>query len=372
MRCTYCAFNVYTDQTDLFDAYVDAVVDEIGWLGREESFAVHTIYFGGGTPSLLTIGQIGRILEAVNAHTHLSHAAEISLEANPGTIDHAYFTGLYGVGVNRLSLGMQSAHADQLALFGRLHSAAATQQAMYDARRAGFENISLDLIYGAPQQTRLMWQASLQHAVSLAPNHFSLYALILKPGTDITRRIKYGELPSPDDDLVADMYDDATDMLAAASYDQYELSSWGRPSRHNLQYWRNLPYLGVGAGAHGYARGTRTVNAMRPEIYIRQVQTQPEQPGRFPATPATIKHETIDVTTDMAETLFMGLRLLQEGVTFEGFARRYNVDLQQRFSTELERLVARGLLQMDSDGIRLTQQARLISNVVFREFLADE
>ncbi len=371
MRCTYCAFNVYTDQEALIGTYVNALTDEIAFVGQQRRLDVHTVYFGGGTPSLLTPAQVARILEAVAAHMHLRSDAEVTLEANPGKIDHTYFTGLRSAGVNRLSLGMQSAHEQELALFGRLHRMDAVRQAVTDARRARFENLSLDLIYGNPHQTREMWQTTLHAALELEPDHFSLYALILKSGTDMTRRIKYGELPAPDDDLTADMYDDATVILGAAGYDQYELSSWGRPSAHNLQYWRNLPYIGLGAGAHGYVQRTRTVNAMRPEVYIRRLQSTPSENLTFPTTPATIKTEPVDDAADMAETLFMGLRLLHEGVAFADFARRYDIALREHFPDELATLSRRGLILVDAERVRLTQQARLISNVVFREFLED-
>ena len=191
----------------------------------------------------------------------------------------------------------------------------------------------------------------------------------MEPGTDITRRIKYGELPTPDDDLAADMYDDATELLATAGFDQYELSSWGRTSQHNLQYWRNLSYLGLGAGAHGYAARIRTVNAMRPEVYIERLQIASPPASAFPTTPATIKHETLDDATDMAETLFMGLRLLNEGVSLPAFNARYGVDLYERFISQIKRLESQNLLKVENDRMRLTQSARFISNRVFREFL---
>ncbi|PJF42034.1 MAG: coproporphyrinogen III oxidase, partial [Phototrophicales bacterium] len=263
------------------------------------------------------------------------------------------------IGINRLSLGMQSAHQAELSLFGRWHTFQEVIGAVETARRVGFDNISLDLIYGVPHQTCEMWRATLQAALDLAPDHFSIYALILESGTEITRRIKHKELPMPDEDLTADMYDDATMMLANANYPQYEISSWGKPSEHNLQYWRNLPYLGLGAGAHGYIHRIRTVNVMRPEIYIRRMQSL-ERDMRFPLTPATMRHEHLDEATDMAETLFMGLRLLNEGVSLSGFKARYGIDLQVRFGAEIQKLIGQNLLVIDNDRLKLTKRARLI------------
>ena len=352
--------------------YVDAVVAEIKCLATLHGQRVHTVYFGGGTPSLLPPSEIGRILQAIRLHFELATDAEITLEANPGTIDLAYFQALRANGVNRLSMGMQSAHDSELEMFGRLHRMDAVAQAMQDARKAGFENISLDLIYGNPHQTREMWRKTVQTAIALKPDHFSIYSLILEAGTEISRRIKYGELPNPDDDLVADMYDDVTLLMAEAGYDQYELSSWGRPSRHNLQYWRNLPYLGLGAGAHGYIDQKRTVNVMRPEIYINNLLENTTIFNKpLPATPATMTIETIDRQTDMAETIFMGLRLLNEGIQRTHFNARYGVSLHEYFADEITQLVQQGLLLNDEHSVRLTAKARLISNVVFRKFLQE-
>ncbi len=352
----------------LIDQYVTALIQEIEIASASQFLPAHTVYFGGGTPSLLSAEQVAAILTTIRQHFELASNAEITLEANPGTVDLAKFEALHAAGINRLSIGMQSAHQSELSLFGRWHEFDGVVKAVENARAAGFNNLSLDLIYGIPNQTRAMWEATLQAALNLHPDHFSIYALILESGTEITRRIKYQELPMPDDDLAADMYDDTTDLLAAAGYVQYEISSWGRPSAHNIQYWRNLPYLGLGAGAHGYVQRTRTVNAMRPEIYIQRMQNPP-MPHTFPATPATIKQEFIDDATDMAETLFMGLRLLNEGVSFAAFQTRYGLDLRARFGPEIKKLITQNLLTIIDDHLLLTQQARLISNYVFRHFL---
>lgn len=353
---------------DLIDPYVDALCQEIQIVSDGRMLPAHTVYLGGGTPSLLSANHVAQILSTIRTHFQLSPDAEITLEANPGTVDLPTLKALHSAGINRLSLGMQSAHLSELTLFGRWHTFATVTQAVNDARVAGFDNLSLDLIYGVPNQTRQMWRETLQAALDLHPDHFSIYALILESGTEITRRIKYQELPTPDDDLAADMYDDTTALLGAAGYRQYEISSWGRPSGHNTQYWRNLPYFGVGAGAHGYIDRFRTVNAMRPEVYIQRMQNPPVT-YTFPATPATIKQEPIDAATDMAETLFMGLRLLNEGVSFSAFQARYGVDLRVRFGDEIDKLMGQGLLVIVGDSLRLTQQARLISNYVFRHFL---
>lgn len=375
IRCTYCAFNTYTDQNHLVEDYVQALIREIRFIGHslpDNQLKAHTIYFGGGTPSLLESQQVERIVESVHQEFAVISDAEVSLETNPGTIDFEKLRGFRLAGVTRLSIGMQSAHQSELALFGRLHQHQEVIEAVELARKAGFENINLDLIYGVPNQTQKMWDNSVKAALDLSPDHLSLYALSLEAGTEMTRQVKYHELPSPDSDLTADMYEDATALLDSAGFVQYEISNWEMAEKaceHNLQYWRNLPYLGLGAGAHGYANRMRTVNAMRPEVYIERLNTKIEAPSEFPKTPATIKAASIDRDTDMAETLFMGLRLLEEGLSLSDFEARYGERVEDRFAGEIKQLVHKGLLVMDEDRLKLTQAARLISNHVFQHFV---
>lgn len=369
-HCSYCAFNIYTHLDALKDAYVEAVCQEIRWLARGEK--VHTVYFGGGTPSLLSPAQVEKILTAVRESFELIEPNEITLEANPGTVTQNYFDTLFQLGVNRLSLGMQSAHAAELTLFGRDHTVSDTARSMDMARKAGFENISLDLIYGVPFQTLDMWQQTLTHALNLHPDHFSLYALQVESGTEIARRIKYGDLPALDDDLTADMYESASDMLENAGFPQYEISSWGKKqSLHNLQYWYNLPYLGLGAGAHGYAAGQRTVNVMRPEKYIERL-TQQTAALTYPRTAATQSIQPIDRDDEMFETVMLRLRLLREGLPRVIFEQRFGESLDSRYGKMIQKLKMQGLLEERTDTLYLTPQARLISNRVFEAFLPEK
>lgn len=370
-RCSYCAFNIYTDRLAIADSYIAALGQEAGWLGRGEP--VHTLYFGGGTPSLLTLAQVEAALGHLHQGFQILPDAEITFEINPETVDHAYLVGLRDLGVNRLSIGMQSAHQSELALYGRHHTLDGTAACYAMARQAGFQNISLDLIYGAPAQTLEQWDLSLQTAITFGPEHFSLYAMQLESGTRLTNQVKRGELPKPDDDLVADMYDLATERLAAAGYEQYEISSWCKPdyaSQHNLQYWRNRPYLGLGAGAHGCAGGERTANIMRPENYIQRLANQ-YQPLAYPRTAATQLHERIDAETEKFETVMLNLRLLQEGLSREAYQARYGESLESRYGAEITRLKAGGLLKELDGVLTLTPQARLISNRVFEAFLPE-
>lgn len=269
-RCSYCDFNTYAGLEKLIPAYVAALCAEIRLAGsaahRSDRLPLHTVFLGGGTPSLLPLGELERIFSAVRESFYLLPEAEISLEANPGTVDLASLQGMRQLGVNRLSLGMQSAHGDELELLGRIHSFEQVVQALELARAAGFGNLNLDAIFGLPEQPLARWEQTLRRAVALEPEHLSLYALTLEAGTPLLKQVEAGGLPEPDPDLAADMYDLATELLGSAGYLQYEISNWakhtgnglsevGNPAyacRHNLQYWRNGPYLGVGAGAHSY------------------------------------------------------------------------------------------------------------------------
>jgi oxygen-independent coproporphyrinogen-3 oxidase len=370
-RCTYCAFNTYTNVEALIPTYVQAMRSELGWLGRGTTQPLHTLYFGGGTPSLLSTAQISSILETCKQAFTLAPDAEITLEANPGTVDYSYLQQLRRTGVNRLSLGMQSAHTQELRLFARQHTVDAVAKAMHDARCAGFENISLDLIYGVPNQTLQMWRESVETALLLRPDHLSMYALGLETGTSMAKWVERGWLPTPDDDLAADMYELADTLACSAGLQQYEISNWARPGlacRHNLQYWRNEPYLGVGAGAHGYAAGIR-YEVVKPiqryiDLAMQQMGSLP-----FPMTPTIERHESIDMLGQMAEHMMTGLRLIGEGVNVSDFRERFGRPLEQVYGEALDKLVTYDLLCREGDAIRMTPRARLLSNQVFLQFM---
>jgi oxygen-independent coproporphyrinogen-3 oxidase len=374
-KCTYCAFNTYTNQEHLFDAFVTALCREIRSVGeRAPDRQVSTIFFGGGTPSLLRPEQIANVLETVGAQFVVASDAEISLEANPNDIDLAYARGLRQAGINRISLGMQSANKNELALFARRHDNDQTAQAVSALRAAGFDDLNLDLIYGIPHQTIDDWAWSLKQMLALQPDHISLYALGLEDGTPMQDWVARGRLPVPDDDLAADMYDLATDMLARAGYAQYEISNWAKPGhacKHNLQYWRNLPYLGLGPGAHGYAGDTRYAVLLSPQRYIRALAGEADGAVRYPlslaADPNTVVR--VDRHSEMAETLIMGLRLTEEGIERSSFRARFGIDLLDAHGPVIDRYTRYGLLDVTEQRVRLTRAGRLLSNTIFRELV---
>jgi oxygen-independent coproporphyrinogen-3 oxidase len=362
-------------------AYMDALIREVEGLAAsvEDSLPVHTVFFGGGTPSLLPAGDLARILEAIRAHYALDPEAEISLEANPGTLSLAQLEALRAAGFNRLSLGVQSASPEELRLLERGHDFPDVIRAVSWARRAGFANINLDLIFALPAQTLAAWQRNLELALGLQPEHLSLYALSIEHGTPFKEMSARGLFPLPDPDLAAEMYEHAMQRLGAVGYAHYEISNWARRGpdgallacRHNLQYWRSWPYAGFGAGAHGWLDGHRTANVLAPAAYIERLSS-PDPAFRFPRTPASVSAERLDARRTMGDTLMMGLRLLEEGVSARDFNARFGQSLDAVYGAAIARLEARQLLEHagpQQDTLRLTPRGRLLGNQVFMEFV---
>jgi oxygen-independent coproporphyrinogen-3 oxidase len=385
VRCSYCDFNTFAGLEALMPAYVQALSREILQVSRAAEQAgpgrpeVTTIFFGGGTPSLLPVGQLARILDELRRAFILMGDCEISLEANPGTVDAGQLAALRSLGVNRLSFGVQSAQEAELRLLDRLHTFAQAVEAVAWARQAGFDNLNLDLIYGIMGQTLAGWQDTLRRAVELNPEHLSLYALTVEEGTPMHARVLAGDLPTPDPDLAADMYEWARDELRAAGYRHYEISNWARADRrdpgptphyacrHNLGTWRLQPYLGLGAGAHGSVPGWRYANVRSPQDYVRcmgQAQPQP-----FPFTSAVEEKWPIDRQTEMRETMMLGFRLLEEGVSRVEFERRFQTTPEGVFGAILQELEDLRLIDTAGERLRLAPRGYMLGNRVFGQFV---
>jgi len=371
----------------MYEPYAQAVAKEVKASGQRAATTISTVYFGGGTPSMLPIGNIALILDAVRSNFDLAPDAEITLEANPRTIDDGYFEGLRVLGVNRISLGMQSAHEDELHLFRRGHSFDDVVRTFELVRAVGFDNLNLDLIYGIPEQSIEAWCASLQAALALKPDHLSAYSLQVEERTTLHKWVRQGKVAAPDDDLAADMFELAEEMLDDAGFVHYEISNWakrelrieheelrmknaesrienvecGKASRHNLIYWRNEAYLGMGCGAHSWFGGRRFWNIRHPREYVRELND-----GRS----VEEGDEQISRKLEMGETMMLGLRLLQEGVTFDRFASRFDVDMREVYTREIDHLTKSGLIELDDARIRLSRQGRLLGNRAFGEFLS--
>jgi oxygen-independent coproporphyrinogen-3 oxidase len=368
-RCTYCDFNTYAGLERLYEPYIEALVREVCLLAPKLGDPVGTLFLGGGTPTVLPTRLLKRLLSATFDQFSVEGSAEVTSEANPGTITLDYLHALHDLGVNRLSLGAQSFDETELAMLGRIHEAKDIDQTAEWARAAGFDNLNLDLIYGLPGQILDTWVHSLRRALTLEPEHISLYCLTVEEGTPLYNQVMTGGLSTPDPDLAADMYELADEWLAGAGYQQYEISNWSRlgyQCAHNLVYWRNCPYLGLGAGAHSSLGGRRWWNVRPVHTYIERMI---EDVGTPWPSPAAQDGEVIDRTLEMAETMILGLRLTQAGVAESDFRQRFGVSLEEAYSDVIRDMQRLGLLMWTDGRLCLTRRGRLLGNQVFAEFL---
>ncbi len=373
-RCAYCDFNTYAGQEGSIPAYVEALCREIKIAGgtSPEVIPVHTIFFGGGTPSLLSPAQLGKILTALRQSFKVQPGAEISMEANPGTVSLGDLCALREMGINRLSFGVQSANTEELHMLERIHDFFQVIDAVAWARKAGFENLNLDVIYGLPEQKLETWQQTVHHVIDLKPDHISAYALSLEHGTPFGRWSKRGLIATADPDLAADMYEWVAEELASKKYMQYEISNWGAPLKqcqHNLQYWRGLPYLAFGAGAHGYANGYRYSNVLRIKTYIDRLMNPGPARLPFPLTSAVVNQHLQTPSEVRSEYMMTGLRLTLEGISRQDFEARFGTPIDECYGPRIAKLQETGLLEWADGHLRLTRRGRLLGNRVFLEFL---
>ena len=366
VKCGYCDFNAYSGMDDLKDSYGRALVAEVH---ASESVlrgrTVTSVGFGGGTPGEVPSADIAAVIEAVRAEATFANDVEISLEANPGTTGAGALSELRHAGVNRVSFGTQSFSATELRFLDRIHSPEANSSAVALARSAGIPSIGCDLIYGIPGQTSETWRTSLRAATAVGVDHVSTYALTVEEGTPLARRVDRGEVAMPDGDAIADLYDLATDELAASGFEQYELSNWARPghqSRHNRTYWTDGEYLGIGAGAHGYLAGERYENVAHPRGYIAAVAAVSRP------TCARASSYFPDPVTRISDWLSLRLRLI-EGFEPREFTAAFGVVVEDVVGPVLEECAAAGVLEV-SPRVRLTRRGRLLHGEVSARFLA--
>ena len=382
-KCSYCDFNTYAGIEGLMPSYVGALCREIiDWgnaLGHPE---VKSVFFGGGTPSYLPSEEISLIMRSIGSAFGVAPMAEITLESNPGDLTAAKLETYLKCGINRVSIGVQSLSDRLLGLLGRRHSASEAVNAYRMSVDSGFANVSIDLMYGLPYQTLKDWEETLKDAVDLNPSHISMYCLTLEKGTPMDRHVKSGQLPEPDSDLAADMYLSAQNRLGGLGYHHYEISNWALPgfeSSHNMTYWCNQPYLGVGPGAHSYLSGFRFFNIKSPREYLQRF---PVDGALRPRCKMEINAETIgsmvvveeveviDRSLEMAETLMMGLRL-DTGVEDEEFIRRFGVTPSQVYDSTINELTCIGLLEIVDGSTRLTPRGQMLGNEVFERVLSE-
>lgn len=335
-KCNYCDFVSYAGKEELIDEYVKSLIRELEPLLSTFDYQLSTVYFGGGTPTLLSPKHLDKIISTLIEHCKLKiENSEISIEANPGTANKTKLKELRQLGINRLSMGVQSFNDIHLKTLGRIHDAKTALKFYEDARAAGFDNINLDLIFALPNQTLAEWQQDLKTAISIAPEHLSCYCL-------------EGKMAQHNEDLELAMYEHTINTLTKAGFEHYEISNFARPGfecQHNIVYWKNENYFGIGAGAHSHVDGKRWANPNSIEDYLNNAPR--------------ISHNDSHLATAQRETLFMGLRLLK-GLPSEKF---------QGFEQEVAELIESGLLIRENSHIKLTKKGLYLANEVFERFV---
>ena len=358
--CNYCNFNRGLFDADLKQRYVAALLQEIRQ-GGDRSPA-DTIFFGGGTPSLLDPSEIGAIVTACRDAFDLAGDAEITLEANPETVTVERLAGYRAAGVNRLSFGVQSFDDSELRRLSRLHTASRAEVAVSEARDAGFDNVSLDLMMWLPQQSVAGWLANVEGLIALGPEHASLYLLELYPNAPLREEMARAQWSQAPDDDAAEMYLRGMARLEAAGYTQYEISNvarTGRASRHNLKYWQDGEWLGFGCGAHSTRNGVRWKNVASTEEYVARVTA---------GTRLIAEERRLSEEERLEDALFTGLRLV-EGIELRPLEKRYGVDVWARYGTDLQPFAEPGLLVYDGEFLRLTRQGMLLAHEIMTVFI---
>ncbi len=351
-KCNYCAFNSKVSNGEEISAYVDALISEIK-NSAVKNFS--TLYFGGGTPTLLKISQLEKILDELK----ISDAAEITIEANPGTVDEIYLKNLRELGFNRLSLGVQSFNDDLLKILGRIHDSKTALETIQTAKKF-FDNVSVDLMYGLPRQTLADVQNAVKIAVAQDVQHISIYGLEIEEGTNFGKQYAAGKLILPDND--GEMYDYITETLPRLDFRRYEISNFAKKnfeSRHNLGYWTGKKYFGYGAGAHSYNGEMRTSNICDVATYIKKIRAGEN---------VSLIEEIVSPKAAMEEFCFLGLRTA-EGLSVEKFYKNFGADIYEIYGAVIEKNLKLGLLKISSGRIFLTPRGMKFGNVVFTDFL---
>lgn len=361
-KCHYCDFNSYPGREDIFDEYVDALVIEISRVVGDTNNRLGSVYFGGGTPTLLPAEITAKLLETLQQVIGVDEDAETTIEANPGTVDIYKFEQLRAAKFNRVSLGVQSFDTGFLQKIGRVHDVMDAVRAYDAARNAGFMNISIDLIFALPGQTLDHWRNTLEYALKLNPEHISLYELTIEEGTKFAQLCAKGVVEIITEETQIEMYETAIDMLRDAGYIHYEVSNFAKPGYeciHNKVYWNNDSYYGFGAGATSYLSGTRAIRAANPEDFIREIDA-----GRD----AVESSEQLKGKALAAETITQGMRMLS-GVDVSGLSAKTGIDILAEFSKEIGSLADRNLIELKNGILRVTHKGLLLLNDVAAEFV---
>ncbi|MCM3743405.1 radical SAM family heme chaperone HemW [Sporosarcina luteola] len=362
--CHYCDFNKVFFKNQPVDEYIESIGNELAIMANEgHSFnGLETVFLGGGTPTSLSERQLDRLLEIIHQHVNVRELREFSTEANPDELTRGKLSVLKSGGVGRLSIGVQSFDEQLLKRIGRTHSAETPARVIRAAREIGFDNISIDLIYGLPEQTVKQWKETLDKALSFELPHYSGYSLIVEPKTVFYNLMNKGRLPLPGEDIEAEMFSMLMDRMAEAGRRQYEISNFALPgneSIHNLIYWDNDEYAGIGAGAHGYLKGRRYANFGPLRKYMDSMGS-----GLRPV----METNEVTITEAMEEEMFLGLRK-SEGVSLHSFESKFGKTLTEVYGVVLEELSGKGLISESEGSIKLTRKGVFRGNEVFQQFL---
>lgn len=372
-KCSYCDFCSYAEKQDLVSKYIKCLLQEIKEVGsnnrtdfengKDDLFSVKTIYIGGGTPSVIESQYIVQIIEEIKSNFELEENAEITIEVNPGTVTLEKLENYKKVGINRLSIGLQSTHEHLLKEIGRIHTYLDFLDTFRFAREAGFENINVDLMIGLPNQTLAEVQDSIEEIVSMEPEHISIYSLILEEGTPLFKKVEEG-LELPDEELEREMYWTVKQILEANGYNHYEISNFakqGYESKHNSDCWNQKEYIGFGVAAHSYTNGIRYSNIENLEQYIKNYEEDKTEEN-------LIFHEKQDMEAIQKEYMLLGLRKI-DGVSIQEFKIKFVANPVFLYHDKLEKLVNEDLVEIDGDQIKLTNKGLDLANIVWEEFI---
>ena len=361
--CNYCDFNKFYFHNQPVDEYIESLGKEMAlWKEELAKGRIETIFLGGGTPTSLSLEQLDRLFTLIHEHIPLKYVKEFSSEANPDELTLEKMQLMRKFGVNRLSMGVQTFNQDLLKILGRTHSNDHVYKVIEYAKETNFPSISIDLMYGLPNQTMEQWKESLQEAFKLKIPHISAYSLLVEPKTIFYNLLSKGKLSLPGEDLEAEMYGFLMDEMKANGYHQYEISNFshkGKASEHNLLYWNNDEYVGLGAGAHGYVNGIRYSNHGPLKKYMQQLDL-----GEKPI----MMQKEVTYEEKMEEEMFLGLRK-NKGVSLTVFQQKYGKTLHEVYGKEIEELIQKGLVSLEDDHISLTTRGRFVGNEVFQYFL---
>ena len=382
-KCSYCDFNTYAGIENLLTQYIDSICKEIKlWGSVIPNAHISTIFFGGGTPSYIPANLLGQILNTIKNEMDTTNCTEITIESNPNDLSEIKKLEYYlKIGINRISIGIQSFNDIHLKNIDRRHSSAEGIQAIKNAKSAGFENINIDLMFGLPNQTKHEWIQTLEVVPTIPIQHISMYCLTIEKNTPMFHQVNQGVLQMPDQDLAAEMYEIATDFMKQENFRNYEISNWAKNNKiceHNLAYWKNQQFIGIGPGAHSLLSSYRFSNIESPKKYIQKLKSNPDfektqnnkqtDKDKFLTIPTTENYEKQDIKTKMSDTMIMGLRL-DSGINLDEFEEKFQIKIEKIFPGKIDKLISENLINKKNNQIKLSDKGKLLGNEVFINFL---